>query len=113
MHALAPQRPDIYFHLTDAYLVQGNLVEAKRTAQELIELAPWVNGVYWNLMKVALAERDLILLDDVLTKLSNLNMSKIGQKFKADEIEKLDNIILQAQAQGLSDMVDIVESNIK
>jgi hypothetical protein len=40
-------------------------------------------------------------------------MSKIGQKFKADEIEKLDNIILQAQAQGLSDMVDIVESNIK
>ena len=113
MHALVPQRPDIYFHLTDAYLVQGNLVEAKRTAQELIELAPWVNGVYWNLMKVALAERDLILLDDVLTKLSNLNMSKIGQKFKADEIEKLDNIILQAQAQGLSDMVDIVESNIK
>jgi O-antigen ligase len=113
LHNLAPQRPDLYLSLTDAYLAQGNIVEAKKIAQELVDLSPWVNGVYWNLMKVALFEKDMVLLGDVLDEISMLNMNKINNNFNDDEIIRLNNIVYQAEAQELFDIVEVIEPYLK
>ncbi|MBT4349480.1 hypothetical protein HOD19_01720 [bacterium] len=113
LHNLAPQRPDIYLSLTDSYLAQGNIVEARKTAQELVDLSPWVNGVYWNLMKVAFFEKDVVLLANILDDLSVLNMDKINRTFDDSEIARLNNIAYQAQTQELFDIVNVIDSYLK
>lgn len=87
---LAPEKPELYFSLTNAYLAAGDFEQAYVVAENLSRLAPWAKGVYWNLFKVSAAVGNEESLISSLDHIKLINQEDTGENFTEQETAQLD-----------------------
>jgi O-antigen ligase len=110
LHRLAPQRPEIFLSLTNAYLAQGDLDSAQALAQEFADLMPWTAVSHWNLFKVNLVSDNTDQLAQSLDRIKALNMADINKEFmfSPEEYQQLQDVIVQAQTNDKTEVADIL-----
>ena len=115
LHRLAPQRPEIYLSLTNAYLAQGDLPSAQTLAQEFADLVPWNTVAHWNLFKVSLLADDLEQMIESLDQIKALNLADTNKAFgfSSEEHQQLQEVIVQAQANDKTEIADLLSQYLE
>ena len=90
---LAPNKPELYFSLTNAYLAAGDFEAAQNTAITLTQLSPWAKGVHWNLFKVSASIDDQETVIASLENIKNINLQNKEASFNAQELAQLEYVI--------------------
>ncbi len=94
---LAPDKPELYFSLTNAYLAAGDFEAAQNTAMILTQLAPWAKGAHWNLFKVSASMDDQETVIASLDNIKNINVQNKEANFNTQELAQLEYVINYAK----------------
>ena len=86
---LAPNKPEFYFSLSNAYLTAGDFEAAQQVAKKLSELAPWAKSVHWNLFKISAVSGDEVTVTSSLNIIKNINQEQSQVDFTEQELNQL------------------------
>jgi len=109
LRSMAPKRPDIMAQLNTAYLISGDLKSARTVAEDLVKTVPWAKLGYWSMFNVDLYEANAQELQENLDKIIAINQLNAGINFEDNEIERLQLILQQAEANDDQEIADAIK----
>ncbi|MFA5126617.1 MAG: O-antigen ligase family protein [Patescibacteria group bacterium] len=109
IHAWAPLRPDIYLHMTNAYLMLGDIDSAKKIAAELKSLVTWTKEPYWNEFLVDFRAGDISSMASNLQAIKSFNQKESKIDFDANDQAKINYFIELATKNKQTAVLDLLK----